>query len=121
MAMIIRQAEFARRLMAARVKQELRAVDVIADLKDMGLRITRQTYSNWEHGFSLPKREHIDALSEILVCKAEWLRDGDANEAVQSIKQIKSVLRQAAKDLSHIEEQLNTRITGKTGKALSRS
>ena len=104
--MIIRQAEFARRLQRARVKQKLKAVDIIAELKEFGLEVTRQAYSNWEHGFVLPKQKYITALAEILACKPEWLRNGDANDSVASIQQVKSVLRQCAKDLSFIEQQL---------------
>ena len=104
--MIIRQAEFARRLMQARVKQKLRPKDILAELKEMRVGVSRQTYSNWEHGFVLPKQKYIAALAEILACKPEWLRNGDANDSVASIQQVKSVLRQCAKDLSFIEQQL---------------
>ena len=104
--MIVRQAEFARRLMQARVKQKLRPRDILAELKEMRVGVSRQTYSNWEHGFSLPKQKYIVFLAEVLSVEPEWLRNGDANDSVASIQQVKSVLRQAAKDLSFIEQQL---------------
>ena len=72
----------------------------------MGIGATRQSYSNWEHGVALPKDKYIKALAEILACKPEWLRNGDANDGVAAIRQVKSVLRQCAKDLSFIEQQL---------------
>ena len=104
--MIIRQAEFARRLMQARVKQKLRPKDILAELKEMRVGVSRQTYSNWEHGFSLPKQKYIIFLAEILEVEPEWLRNGDAKDGVAAIRQVKSVLRQCAKDLSFIEQQL---------------
>ena len=104
--MIVRQAEFARRLMRARTKQKLKAVDVIAEMKEAGIPVSRQAYSNWEMGFSLPKRRYIDAMAKVLSVEPGWLHYGDAKEAVGSIRQIKSVLRQAAKDLYSIEQQL---------------
>ena len=61
-----------KKLRQARKKKDLSMEDVVHLVRVQGLKITRQSLTNWELGVYSPTAEYLSALSKVLSVNVEY-------------------------------------------------
>jgi transcriptional regulator with XRE-family HTH domain len=98
---IIREADFAKRVAACRKKLKLRQNNC-AQL----VGVSRQIFNNWETGLCKPKGQVMTQLASVLQCDVVWLQHGEGTELEQRIENVLLTMRIAIRDLEHIHRAL---------------
>lgn len=102
---MVREAEFAKRVMVCRDKLKL-SQTTCARL--MGMGITRQQINNWEAGICKPKGQVLAQLAVVLKCDVIWLQHGDDTEIEHRIDKVMMEMRVIVRDLEHIHRALRS-------------
>lgn len=101
MFQVIREPEFAKRVVACREKIGLKQSQC-ADLTG----VSRQHWNNWETGYCKPKGKRLRTVAAVLQCDPLWLQHGERTEIEQRIGNVMYMMRAVIRDLGHINDAL---------------
>ena len=100
---IVREPEFAKRLIARREEIGLRQIECAERMK-----LSRQHWNNWELGYCKPRGNRLKKLAALLECDPVWLEFGDKGDLEDRLEKMMLMLRSATREADHIYNALKT-------------
>jgi len=107
MFQIIREPEFARRIVERRSALGMRQIDCAKHL-----RVSRQMWNNWELGYCRPKGRRLRQMAIMLQCDELWLTHGDNTDAEQRLVRAMKMMRDAVRETEHAFDAITKRNEG---------